>query len=148
MAVIFRSQDQEGIGFAESLLFLRKCSGVAVVAGEVFVGSVDVEEVMAFRIELIQFSAVSLGQDGVARVAVAGCDLLRAISRLVIFIMATEAAWPFLVARIVRIGPPVHFHLREEAFLVNVLCGGDGGVDLRRARILGFQCRGDFFDAL
>ena len=53
---------------------LRQGTGVAGVAGEVFVGRVDVEERVPGRAEFRQFFTAALGQNGMAGVAVAGAQ--------------------------------------------------------------------------
>ena len=51
-------------------LFFGKRAGVAVVAGEIFVDRVDVEEAVAFRVQLFELFTAALRQDGVAGVAI------------------------------------------------------------------------------
>ena len=73
-------------------LFFRERAGVAVIAGDVFVGRVDVEEPVTFCAEVFQLRAAALGEDGVAGVAVARSDGAFPVGGLVQTVMTTEAA--------------------------------------------------------
>src|ERR1041385_574947 len=94
-------------GFSSSRKFrrssLRESARVTVVAGEILVDGVEMEELVAFGAELLELFAAALGQDRVAGVAIAGLDAALAVGRFVLSVMAAEAARPILVAGIVRI---------------------------------------------
>src|SRR5580692_7304977 len=68
---------------------LRKGAGVAVVAGEVGIFGINVEEDAAFGAELFEGRTAALGEDDVAGVATARLDLLLAV---VSFVQAVVAA--------------------------------------------------------
>ena len=115
-------------------LLFRKRAGVAIVAGEVLVDRVDVEKAIAFGVQFLELLAAALGQNGVAGVAIAGLDRFVAVGGFVQAVVAPKAAGPFFVAEIIRIGPPVRFHLRKEVGLVNPLDFVDESHSRRSAR--------------
>lgn len=98
---------------------------MAVVTGEVLVYRVNVEEAVAFGIELFQLLAAALGEDDVAGVAVARLNFGLAVSCLVKPVVAAKTSGPFFVAEVIGIGPPVRFHLWKEIVSINPLGSGD-----------------------
>ena len=81
---------------AEGLVF-RERAGVAVIAGEVFVGRVDVEELVTFCAEVFQLSAAALRKDRMAGVTIARSDRAFPVGGLVQTIVTAEATRPIPV---------------------------------------------------
>src|ERR1043165_8990942 len=104
---------------------------MAMVAREILVNGVEVKELMAFRIEFLQFRPASLRKNRVAGVAVAGLNLSLSIRRLVQAVVAPEAAGPPFVTDVVGIGAPVRFHLGEEIVSIDALRLDDQRFGLR-----------------
>src|SRR6185295_802102 len=99
-------------------LLFGKSAGVAVVAGEVLVRRVDVEEGVALRAEFLQIRPAALREDGVAGVAVAGFDRLFTVGSFVKTVVTTKTAGPVFMADVVRVSAPVFLHLREKVLLI------------------------------
>lgn len=118
-------------GIRNQTKLFRECARVTVDAGEVRILGVDVEEAVAFGIELFQLRAAALGQNRVARIAIAGGNHAFARRGLMQSIVTAETSRPVLVADVVRIRPPVGLHLREEIVPVNLLRFGDKSTDVR-----------------
>ena len=74
-----------------------------------------------FGLQGLRLPAAALGQDDVALLAVAECDLALVVSSKMIVVMAAGAAGPILVADVVGIIPPACLHFREKIVLVNLL---------------------------
>src|SRR5437588_1243799 len=62
-----------------------------------------------------------------AGVAIVGLDQAFAVRSLVLAVMTAEAAWPILVADIIRVGLPRRLHLGEKIMRVDFLDRSDGG---------------------
>ena len=82
-------------------------------------------ELQSDRRELVQLDAVTLCQNGMAGIAIAGLHRALAIGGFVLAVMATETAGPILVADIVRVAIPTRVHFGEEIVFVDLLRGGD-----------------------
>ena len=72
------------------VLFLRECAGVAVIATELLVDRVDVEEGVPFGVELLELRAGSLREDGVAGGTLAGRNFLFGVGGLVFAVVTAE----------------------------------------------------------
>src|SRR5688572_15404926 len=131
----FRINGLDGARPSEEGLLLREGARVAVVAGEVLVGCVDVKKPVAFSAEIFELGAAALGENGVAGVAVAGCNGALAVRRFVEAIVAAEATSPILVADIVGVGAPISFHFGKEIAAENGFCFVDQRGELRLAGI-------------
>jgi hypothetical protein len=108
---------------------------MTIVAREILIDRIDVEEGMALWIEFLEILETTLGEDGMARIAVTRRDLLRSIGGLMVSVMAPETPGPLLVADIIRVSPPICLHLGEEIVPIDVLDGLNGGFDLRMAGV-------------
>lgn len=122
----------------------RELAGMAVVAGEIFVDGIDVEEAVAFGTQLRELFATPLREDGMARVAIVCRDARLAVGGLVGTIVAAETTGKILVAQVVRVGAPVGFHLREKVVVIDVLDFAYEGSELRSAGVFGVKGVGDF----
>jgi len=99
-------------------LFLQP-AGVAIGAGEIGVLRVDVDEIVTLRIHLVEGFSVALRENEMARFAVARLDRLFAVGRVVLSVMATEAAVPVFVTDKIRVGAPVEFLFREKVSVID-----------------------------
>src|ERR1035437_6548043 len=109
-----------------SALFLD-AAVVAVGAGEVGVEvAAGVLEFLALGVEHFHAGGLALGEDRVAGVAITRAHGL-AERRLVLVVVATEAAGPVLVADGIGIDPPVGDALGEDGDGVKALHLGDRG---------------------
>ena len=113
---------------------LGKCASMAIIAGELLVDGIDMEERMSFRAQLLQLGAAALCEDGVAGIAVARLDAA-GVCAFVGAIMASEATGPFFVADIIWVSTPIRFHLGENVVLENSLSGGNGRSNFRFAGV-------------
>ena len=103
---------------------------MAGVAVELLVHGIDMEESMAFGIQLFQLRAAALSQDGVTGVTVARTDR-PPVRAFVISIVATEAAGPFFMTDIVGMRAPIGLHLGEKVTLENSPRGINHTFDFR-----------------
>src|SRR5580658_1809602 len=99
---------------------------------------VDVEKIIASRIELLQLFAAALRQNNMTQVAIGGNDLL-SIIRFVISVVATEATGRDFVADVVRVNAPVGLHFGKEIVLINLLRFGNQPVYASRFGVNGAQ---------
>jgi len=118
---------------------------MAIVAGKILVGRVDVEEGMALGTEFFQVGTGALGEDCVAGVAVAGSDGALAVGGFMQSIVTTEAPRPIFVVDVVRVGAPISLHFREKVPGVDRFGFLDKGRELRSRRIFGAE---SLFDSL
>lgn len=119
---------------------------MAVVAGEILVGGVDVEEGVTFGVELLEISAAALCKDGVAEITVVGGNGFFAVGGFVVAIVAAETAGPFLVADMIWVSAPIGLHFGEEIRFEDSVSSGDYFVDLRLLRVLGLQDGRNFLE--
>ena len=108
---------------------------MAIGAGEVVILRVDVHEIVALGIHLIEFLAAALGKNEMARLAVARLDRHLSIGRVVFAVVATEAAIPVFVADEIRVRAPIKFHFREKVVSIDGLRLMDDWVSLGRVGI-------------
>ncbi|HXM05729.1 MAG TPA: hypothetical protein VN939_24150, partial [Chthoniobacterales bacterium] len=84
---------------------------MAIDAGEVQIGRVDMEKIVAAGVKLLQLIIATLRQNDVALVAIVSRDLLPVIG-LVVAVVTAETAGPGFVANVVRMDTPVGLHFR------------------------------------
>jgi len=120
--------------FLTGELFLNS-AGMALGAGKLGILRIDVHEIVTFRIHLIKFFAAALGENEMARLAVARLDRHLTIGRVVFAVVAAEAAIPVLVADEIRVRAPIKFHFREKIVSIDGLRLMDDWVSLGRVGI-------------
>src|ERR1043166_9651846 len=94
---------------------------MTIDTGKIRIFRVDVEETMAFGIELFELRTAALGKNGMAGVAIGGWNHAFGRGGFVHAIMTTKTAGPILVANVVRIGTPVGLHLGKEIVAIHIL---------------------------
>jgi len=112
---------------------------MAVRAGEIRVFGIDVDETEPFGIHFCDFLILTLGENDVARFAIGGLNRGLGIGRDMFAVVATETPIPILVTEVIRVGPPIRPHFREEINPINRLRLGDHVLDAGIVGIGGFQ---------
>src|ERR1044071_5841713 len=93
---------------------------MAIVAGPIYFVP-WMFEFLSVWCQQIEFVAAALGEDGVARVAIARLDAALAVGAYVFAVVAAETAGPDHVADVVGVFVPLRLHLRKKVVTVNLL---------------------------
>ena len=103
---------------------------MAIDAGKLRIRGIDMDEIVAFGVDLFKCFAAPLRENEVTRPAVAGFDRHLAVGRNVFAVVAAEAAIPILVSDKIGIRPPINLYLREKILPIDCLRFADDGIRL------------------
>src|SRR5215469_3271731 len=104
---------------------------MAIYAGKFRIRGVDMDEIVAFGVDLIKCFAAPLREDEVTRFAVARFDRHLAVGCHVFAVVAAKTSVPVLVSNKIGIGAPIDFDLREKILPIDRLRYVDDWIRLR-----------------
>ena len=89
---------------------------MAIHAGKLSIRRVDMDEIVAFGVDLFKCFTAPLRENEMARAAVTGFDRHLAVGRNVFPVVTAETSIPILVSNKIGMRAPVDFHFREKIF--------------------------------
>ena len=92
---------------------------MAFHTGKFRILGVNMDEIVAFGIDLIHRFAAALGQNQMTRLAIARFDRLLPIGRDVFAVVTTKTTVPVLVADIIRMASLVGLYFWKEILAIN-----------------------------
>ena len=114
---------------------LLQASGVAIITGPIDLIP-GMFKFLTIRSELLEFGAVSLCQDCVARIAIIGLNCPLPVRSLMLSIVTSETSRPIFVAGVFRVDLPTGLHFREEIIRIDLLRDVDCLPDPAIARVM------------
>ena len=94
---------------------------MAIYAGKLRIRGVDMDEIVAFSVNLFKCFAAPLRQDEVTRFAVAGFNRHFAVGCQVFAVVAAKASIPIFVSDKIGIGAPIDLHFGKKIRAIDSL---------------------------